>query len=65
MKDNKMNGIGRFITRYGSILEGQYLNDKLNGFGRAFYWNGEYYIGEFKDENRHGKGKFVDESNKI
>ncbi len=66
MKDNKRNGIGRWIsTKYGSIFEGQYLNDELNGFGRLFWNSGEYYIGEFKNNYRHGKGKYVYASGKI
>jgi hypothetical protein len=49
MKDNNMNGIGRFICKYGYICEGQFLNGQINGFGRIFYFDGDYYIGENKD----------------
>ncbi len=65
MKDNKRNGIGRLITKLGSISEGQYLNDNLNGFGRSFWSDGNYYIGEFKDHYYHGKGKYVNAYGKI
>ncbi len=44
-----MNGIGRFMHKYGAIYEGQFLNDYLNGFGRVLFATGNYYIGEFKD----------------
>ncbi len=65
MKDNKRNGIGRSISKLGTIYEGQYLNNNLNGFGRVFDPNGDYYIGEFKNHYRYGKGKYFYKSGKI
>ena len=56
------DGIGRIISKYGSIYEGQFKDWQLNGFGRQFSSAADYWsIGWWKDDQFHGYAHvFVD-----
>ena len=52
--NNQIDGIGRKMFLDGTIIEGQFKNDKLNGFGRIMKTVGSVpesmIIGNFKDD---------------
>jgi len=39
--------------------EGQMRNDKANGTGTFIWADGDRYTGSFKDNQKHGKGKYI------
>ena len=59
MKNNKLEGKGKYYYNNGSIYEGEWKNDKKEGKGIFIFPNGDRYEGDFKDDNFDGKGVFL------
>ena len=59
------NGVGRAITKFGTLFEGQFKNSKIEGFFRAIYENGDYHISWRKDGQLHGYSLKVSSSGDI
>ena len=56
MKDNKMNGIGKYTETDGTFYDGDWKDNMRNGEGFEQYPDGGEYEGEFKDDKMNGKG---------
>ena len=56
IKDNSMEGKGKFYYRDGTLYEGEFKKDKPSGKGIEIYQDGDQYEGYFKDGKREGKG---------
>ncbi len=59
LKDGKKYGKGQFYLQDGTIIEGNFVDDKLDGKGKITYLGsgGDVYEGEIKDYKASGYGK--------
>ena len=55
-KNDKSNGLGKFIDNENNYLFGNFVDDKLEGFGIYSYKNGSKYIGEWLNDLQDGIG---------
>jgi hypothetical protein len=57
-QNNVRQGHGKETDTAGNTFEGEYLNGDAV-IGKMNYANGDVYIGEVKEDERHGRGKFL------
>jgi hypothetical protein len=51
---NQKHGIGRLVSRTGSIIEGEWYDDRIQGWGRKISFDGGHYEGEFLNGQKNG-----------
>jgi hypothetical protein len=53
-EQNDKHGIGRTVSPFGSIFEGEWFDGSIQGWGREILYDGSYYEGEFLNGQKNG-----------
>jgi len=59
-EDGRLHGFGRYISREGDMVEGNYCYGALNGWCRTIHSDGFYTISWFEDGRDMGYCKMMD-----
>ena len=62
MKNDKLEGIGKFVWNPERFYEGEWKNNSINGFG-IFIDTGKIYLGNFIDDKKNGHGIYISKNN--
>ena len=54
LKQDKMEGQGKYYFKNGDIYEGEFKNNKREGKGIYYMKNGNKYEGDFKNDKKEG-----------
>ena len=59
VENGEPNGVGIFITLFGTKYVGEWKDGLYNGQGTETQIDGENYRGEWKDGKKHGQGTYT------
>ncbi len=59
LKDNDLDGKGKFTWPDGNEYSGDWFQGKRHGKGKFIWKNGTEYIGDWKDDKSTGKGTYI------